>query len=241
MHYPALPHMEFAGNSGHDEYADMLIQTDHNVGRMLDAIDQLGIRDNTVVIFTADNGAEHPDNGDGQNAGWTGPWAGTYFTAMEGGLRAPFIVRWPGKVPEGQISNEIVHIVDIYPTLASIAGAKVPEDRAFDGLDMSEFFFGKRAKSDREGFVIFDGDDLRAMKWRNWKWHNAWQETKYDPVERFSTVPRLVDLIRDPRETRQVVEPYRTSWAITGSSPPRDIAPFPISRYKGITSRPWRK
>ncbi len=208
MHYPTLPHSDFDGKSGHGGYADMLMQTDHYVGQMLDAIEQLGVRDNTVVIFAADNGAEHPDNGDGQFAGWTGPWRGTYFTAMEGGLRAPFVMRWPTKVPAGQVSNEIVHIVDIYPTLAAIAGAKVPGDRAFDGIEMLNFFLGKNTKSGREGFVIFVGDDLRGMKWRNWKWHNAWQVTKYDAVQRFSTVPKIVDLIRDPRETRQVVEPY---------------------------------
>ena len=85
------------------------IQTDHYVGLMLDAIKKLGITDNTIVIFAADNGPEHPDNGDGQWAGWTGPWSGTYFTGMEGGLRAPFIVRWPGQVPAGRIDNERVH------------------------------------------------------------------------------------------------------------------------------------
>lgn len=208
MHYPTLPHPDFEGKSGHGEYADMLVQTDHYVGQMLDTIEQLGIANNTIVIFAADNGAEHPDNGDGQYAGWTGPWAGTYFTAMEGGLRAPLIIRWPGKIPAGHVSNQIVHIVDIHPTLARLAGAKIPDDRAFDGVDMADFFLGKRDKSGREGFVIFVGDDLRAMKWRNWKWHNAWQETKYDPIERFSTVPKIVDLVRDPRERRQVVEPY---------------------------------
>ncbi len=210
MHYPALPHPDFDGKSGHGHYADMLMQTDAYVGQMLDAIDELGIRDDTVVIFAADNGAEHPDNGDGQYAGWTGPWAGTYFTAMEGGLRAPFLVRWPDQIPGNTVSNEIVHIVDVYPTLTAIAGAEIPGDRAFDGIDMSNFMTGKQDKSGRDGFIIFVGDELRALKWKTWKWHNAWQETKYDPVQVFSTVPKLVDLIRDPRETRQVVEPYNT-------------------------------
>jgi arylsulfatase len=209
-HYPTLPHPDFAGKSGHGDYTDMLMQTDHYVGQMLDALEKLGIEDETLVIFTADNGPEHPDNGDGQYSGWTGPWAGTYFTAMEGGLRAPFIARWPGKVPAARVSNEIVHIIDLFPTLAAIGGAEVPRDRALDGVDMSEFFFGKRAQSGREGFIIFVGDDLRGMKWRNWKWHRAWQETKYDPVQEFSTVPKIVNLIRDPREQRQVAEPYNT-------------------------------
>ena len=93
-----------------------------------------------------------------------------------------------------------------------MAGVKVPTDRAIDGVDMANFFFGKRAEPGREGFVIFVGNDLRAMQWRNWKWHFAWQETKYDPVQRFSTVPKIVDLTRDRREERQAAQPYN-NWA----------------------------
>lgn len=209
-HYPTLPHPDFAGKSGHGDYADMLVQTDHYVGRMLDALTELGVEDDTVVIFASDNGVEDPDAGDGQFSGWSGPWAGTYVTAMEGGIRVPFIMRWPGKVPAGAVNNAIVHLVDIFPTLAAFAGAKVPDDRPIDGIDMADFFLGKREDSGREGFVIYVGDDLRAVKWRNWKIHYAWQETKYSPVERFSTAPKVVDLTRDPREERQAAEPYNT-------------------------------
>lgn len=209
-HYPTLPHPAFAGKSGHGDYADMLVQTDDYVGQMLDALEELGIEENTLVILTADNGAEDPDIGAGQWSGLTGPWAGTYFTAMEGGLRVPCIIRWPGKVPAGRVSNEVVHVVDLFPTLATITGAKVPDDRAIDGVNMADFLLGKREKSGREGFVIFVGDDLRAVKWRNWKMHYAWQEKKNDPVLRFGTVPKVVDLTRDPREARQVAEPFNT-------------------------------
>jgi arylsulfatase A-like enzyme len=207
-HYPVEPHPDFAGVSGHGDYADSLMQTDYYLGQMLDALDQLGLTDDTIVIFTADNGPEHPDNGNGQASGWTGPWVGTYFTAMEGGLRTPFIVRWPERIPAGRVSNEIVHLVDIFPTLAALAGAEIPNDRAIDGIDMTDFFLGKHDRSGREGFVIFVGNDMRALKWRDWKIHFAWQETKYSPIERFSTVPKVVDLTRDPRESRQVAEPY---------------------------------
>ncbi|MBW4690901.1 MAG: arylsulfatase [Lyngbya sp. HA4199-MV5] len=209
-HYPTLPHPDFAGKSGHGDYADMLVQTDHYVGQLLHTIQQLGIRENTIVIFTADNGVEDPVVGDGQYNGWSGPWAGTYFTAMEGGLRVPFIIRWPNKIPAGAVNNEIVHSVDLFPTLAAIAGANVPDDRAVDGVNMADFFLGNRSQSGREGFVIFVADDLRAVKWRNWKLHYAWQETKNSPIVRFSTMLKVVDLTRDPRETRQVAEPYNT-------------------------------
>jgi arylsulfatase len=210
MHYPTLPHPDFAGKSGHGDYADMLVQTDHYVGQLLEAIAKLGIEKNTIVIFTADNGVEDSNVGDGQYSGWSGPWAGTYFTAMEGGLRVPFIIRWPDKIPAGKVTNEIVHEVDIFPTLASFTGAKVPSDRAVDGINMADFFLGKNPKSGREGFVVFVADDLRAVKWHDWKLHYAWQETKTSPIARYSTVAKLVDLTRDPHEARQVSEPYNT-------------------------------
>ncbi len=207
MHFPTHPHPDFIGKSGNGMYTDMLVQTDHYVGRLLNAIKDMGIEPDTLVIFTADNGPETPDNGDGHMNGWTGPWAGTYFTALEGGLRAPFIVRWPGKIPAGGKSNEIVHIVDLFPTLSKIAGVKVPSDRPIDGTDMTDFFLGKRDGSNREGFPIFVGNDLYAIKWRNWKAHFIWQETKYSPKKIYSTVPKVVNLITDPREERQVAEP----------------------------------
>lgn len=208
MHYPSLPHPEFTGKSGHGDYADMLVQTDHYVGQMLEALAALGVQDDTLVIFASDNGPEPAENGGGQWSGWTGPWGGTYFTAMEGGLRAPCIVRWPGKIPAAQVNNEIVHIVDLFTTLVDMAGAAVPKDRPIDGINMTEFFLGKRPQSGREGFVIYVGDDLRAVKWKDWKWHFAWQETKYSPIERFSTLPRAIDLTRDPREMRQAGQPF---------------------------------
>jgi len=210
MHYPTFPHPDFAGKTGHGDYADMLVQTDHYLGQMADAIEELGIEKDTIVIFAADNGAEDPDNGGGLMSGWTGPWAGTYFTAREGGLRAPCIIRWPGNIPAGQVSNEIVHIVDLFPTLARVAGVETPTDRPIDGVDHSDFLFGRNEKSNREGFVIFVGDTLYGAKWRNWKVHLIWQETKFSAPQSFSTVPKVVDLITDPREERQVAEPYNT-------------------------------
>jgi arylsulfatase A-like enzyme len=210
MHYPTLPHPSFASNTGNGDYADMLVQTDHYLGQMVDALQGLGIEANTIVIFAADNGAEDPENGGGLMSGWTGPWAGTYFTALEGGLRAPCVIRWPGNIPAGQESNEIVHIVDLFPTLAKMAGLEAPTDRLIDGVDQSEFLLGKSEKSNREGFAIFVGETLHGAKWRNWKVHLVWQETKFSTQQLFSTVPKVVDLITDPREERNVAEPYNT-------------------------------
>ena len=99
----------FAGKTGNGDWADMLAEMDYNVGLILDAVDRLRIRDNTIVIFVSDNGPEFVRPWDG----WAGPWRGQYFTAWEGGIRVPFMIRWPGKIPAGRVSDEIVHGVDM--------------------------------------------------------------------------------------------------------------------------------
>src|SRR5690349_18867304 len=131
VHFPTLPNPKYAGKTGFGDFPDALAEMDAHVGEILDAIDALHIRDNTIIVFTSDNGPE---------ASWpwqgsSGPWRGYYFTHMEGSLRVPFIVRWPQRIPAGRVSNEIVHAVDTFTTLAKLAGASVPQDRAVDGVD----------------------------------------------------------------------------------------------------------
>jgi arylsulfatase len=142
-------------------------EMDHRVGQVVDEIDALGRREDTMLIFASDNGPEFRRPW----RGTAGPWRGTYHTAMEGALRAPFMIRWPGEIPAGRVSNEIVHVTDLYTTLARIAGAQVPADRPLDGVDQLDFFRGNRTKSNREGFVYYIKDELRAAKWRDWKMH----------------------------------------------------------------------
>jgi arylsulfatase len=199
MHIPTLPILEFAGKTGNGDWADCLAEMDYRTGQILDAIKQAGIEDNTLVIFTSDNGPEatHPWEGD------SGPWRGTYFTAMEASLRAPFIIRWPGKVPAGSVNNEIVHIVDMYTTLAHLCGAEVPKDRAIDGVDQLDFFLGKQKSSNREGFPAYVADRLTAVKWRDWKMHLIKQDNMYDVPERLP-LPKIINLLTDLKEEHDV-------------------------------------
>jgi arylsulfatase len=199
MHIPTLPNLEFAGKTGNGDWADCLAEMDYRTGQILDAIKQAGIEDNTLVIFTSDNGPEatHPWEGD------SGPWRGTYFTAMEASLRAPFIIRWPGKVPAGSVNNEIVHIVDMYTTLAHLCGAEVPKDRAIDGVDQLDFFLGKQKSSNREGFPAYVADRLTAVKWRDWKMHLIKQDNMYDVPERLP-LPKIINLLTDLKEEHDV-------------------------------------
>jgi arylsulfatase A-like enzyme len=198
VHMPTLPNPEFAGKTGNGDWADCLAEMDYRTGQILDAIKEAGIEENTVVIFASDNGPEATDPWEGDS----GPWRGTYFTAMEASLRAPFIIRWPGKVPAGRVSNEIVHIVDMYPTLAHVGGAKIPDDRPIDGIDQLDFFLGKET-SNRDGFPAYVADRLSAVKWHNWKMHLIWQVNMYDPLVTLP-LPKVINLLTDLKEERDV-------------------------------------
>jgi arylsulfatase len=206
-HLPTLPNPAFAGKTGNGDWADMLAEMDANVGQMLDAVDRLGIRDNTIVIFTSDNGPEFVRPYDG----WAGPWRGQYFTAWEGGIRVPFMIRWPGRVPAGRVSDQIVHGVDLFPTLASLAGACVPNDRPVDGVDQSSFFLGKTDASAREGIPIWCAERLQAVKWRQYKVHFYQQDTMISPPVRLP-IPFLFNLYTNPREDPD--KPTLDTWVI---------------------------
>ncbi|MFC4861025.1 arylsulfatase [Pseudomonas sp. MAHUQ-62] len=206
-HMPTQPNPAFAGKTGNGSWADSLAEIDHRAGQVLDALKAAGVEDNTLVILASDNGGEATDPWRGAN----GPWRGTYFTAMEASLRAPFILRWPGQVPAGRVSNEIVHIVDLYTTLAHVGGAEVPTDRAVDGVDQMAFFSGKQDKSNREGFPAYVADRLSAVKWRNWKLHFIKQDEMYDPPQPLP-FPRLHNLLTDLREERDVT--VENTWVL---------------------------
>jgi len=211
-HFPTLPHPDFVGKSGNGPWADLLMQIDSYTGELLDTINALGISENTIFIFTADNGPEAFDFGstnltvETATHGSPGPWRGTLFTGFEGALRVPFIVRWPEKIAAGRSSDEIVHAMDLLPTIAKLAGGKVPKDRVIDGIDMSEFFIGKKKKSGRDGFIVYMGKDIFGVKWRNWKLHfkeqNAWNS-----IMRTYTMPRVYNLMTDPQERDNVLFP----------------------------------
>lgn len=198
VHFPTLPNPKFAGTTGAGDFADSLAEMDANVGGMLDAIDELRIRNNTIVVFTSDNGPEATWPWQGSS----GPWRGYYFTHMEGSLRVPFIIRWPGKVPAGRVSNEIVHEVDTFVTLAGLAGAgrAVPQDRPIDGVDQGDFLLGRTEQSARESFPIFVADRLEGAKWRNWKvvFYDE-QRDWWTPPTKLGT-PKAFNLLTDPKE-----------------------------------------
>jgi arylsulfatase len=193
-HEPVDAHPDFKGKTGNGSFADVLAQTDVYVGELLDTIDELGLRDNTIFIFTSDNGRE----GIRRSFGSTGVWRGTMFSPYEGSLRVPFLIRWPGKIPAKQVSNDIVHAIDLFPTLANFIGGDIPQDRTLDGVDQSDFLMGKAKKSARESMVIYLTSELFGAKWRNWK--ILLKELDTDYAIKDIAYTSIYNLIIDPKE-----------------------------------------
>ena len=209
MHMPVAPREEFKGKSGHGIWADSLMQLDADVGTLLDYLEELGIADNTIVVFSGDNGAEEfePDRGH------PGFFDGSYFTGMEGSLRTPAIIRFPGTVPPGKQSNEIVHITDMFTTLINWTGADVPRDRVIDGIDQRSFLEGRQEESDRQGFPYWMGETMYGVKWQNFKVVFVLQRTFTEPAQRLAT-PHIVNLDVDPKERKPFNFPHIHSWVM---------------------------
>lgn len=207
-HMPVLPHPEFKGSTGNGDFADVLHQTDVYVGRLLAAVDRLNIADDTIFIFTSDNGPDPTT----PHTSFAGPWSGSYFTGREGSLRVPFIIRWPGNIPAGGVSNEIVHQMDLFPTVAQIIDADLPQDRIIDGIDQLEFFTGAKENSNREHVIVYVGSELYGVKWRNYKVMGKEIDKAFADPTRSYGVPLIYDLHVDPKEA----EPLNSQWYHNG-------------------------
>jgi len=212
-HFPAIPHPDFQGKSGNGQWADVLTQVDSYAGELLNEVRRLGIERDTLFIFTADNGPEALGHGstnfniDTPINGTSGPWRSTLFTSYEGALRVPFVAKWPGKIDAGRVSDEIMHEMDLFPTFAKLAGGKVPTDRPIDGIEMKDFLLGKKDESGRDGFIVYMGNDIFGVKWRNWKLHMKEQEG-WDGSLTTLTMPRVYNLLTDPQERTNVLFPH---------------------------------
>jgi arylsulfatase A-like enzyme len=213
IHPPFTPHADFKGKSRAGAYADIQMEVDHNVGRILDAIEQAGIEGETIVILSGDNAAGE-DTGEG---GSNGPWRGGLSTAYEGGTRTVGMVRWPGKVKAGRVSDEIVSDLDWFATLAHFAGeeGRIPKDRPYDGFNQAAFLLGKQEKSDREHIVTYVGNRVFAVKWRSMKVHFFTAESTFAPIVEH-TFPQVYDIKNDPDEKSELwkEEGYAHLWVM---------------------------
>jgi arylsulfatase len=203
IHFPTLAHPDFAGTTGAGDIGDAMADTDYNVGLVLGAIERLGVEENTIVFWCTDNGAEERRPWRGS----AGPWNGFYNTAMEGGIRTPCVLRWPARIPAGQVSNEIIHQVDFFPTLAAAVGAPeiVPTDRPIDGVNQLPFWEGKQSHSNRtSALYMTQGGGLLAVKWRDWKFWYDYRPLPGAPAQ--SPTMRLFNLRSDPKEETNILD-----------------------------------
>ncbi len=220
FHPPWGVHPDFENKSGAGIYADTKMEVDHNVGQIVDAIEAAGIADDTIVILTGDNGAaNYPSPGlvTGEVGGSNGPWRGGLSTAYEGGMRTPAMVRWPGKIAAGRVTDEIIADLDWYPTIAHLIGEekRIPSDRPIDGIDQSDFVLGKQEKSKREHVVTYVGDTVYAVKWRNMKVHFAATEGTHSVVQTY-TFPQFFDIKEDVKESYELWgnDGYAHAWVM---------------------------
>ena len=166
VHFPLYPGKRFHGKSKHGLFGDWVEEVDWSVGQVLDTVRQLGLAENTMVIFTSDNGGQN------RHGAINLPLRGGKGSTFEGGMRVPTIAWWPTKIPAGTASDEIVSTMDILPTFTNLAGGKVPTDRKLDGHDIWPILDGsKDAKSQYEAFYYFRGFNLQCVRSGDWKLH----------------------------------------------------------------------
>ena len=224
MNIDASP--EFTGKSEGGLYGDVVEEFDHETGRLLDALEELDMAGNTLVIYTSDNGPWNQDaytvrkrineryvnwkeehaNFENDDIFWgeSGPLRNGKGSCYEGGLRVPCIVRWPGKVPADQVSDAIFATIDFLPTFATLTGAGIPEDRKIDGVDQTNLLLGKSDEGSRDNFFY-----VNAYRKGNWKYlaaeHNMFG---YARDNERKIEEELYDLSVDLGETNNLAAQY---------------------------------
>ncbi len=205
---------KFKGKSKGSLYGDVVEEFDYETGRLLDVVDELGLRENTLVIYTTDNGPwnqpAYYEKKQGHPKGsifWgnAGPLRNGKGSCYEGGYRVPCIVRWPGKVPAGRVSDAIFATIDFMPTFANLAGFKVPDDRVMDGVDQTELLLGKSKQGARDNFVYLSN----AVRQGKWKYLTAnHQVPGYAQDRERKQVEELYDLEADVGERNNLAAKY---------------------------------
>jgi arylsulfatase A-like enzyme len=193
VHFPLYPSDKFRGKSPNGLLGDWVEEVDWSVGQVLDALRELGLAEKTLVIFTSDNGGSLPHGSDNT------PLRGSKGQTFEGGIRVPTLAWWPGKIPAGTSTDGITSNMDVLPTFARLADAKVPSDRKIDGIDLWPVLAGdSSAKPPRDHFFYFRGLELDAVRSGPWKLHLA----------KDKQAPQLYHLGNDIGEAKNVAKEH---------------------------------
>lgn len=167
-HVPIAASDQFKGKTGNGLYADMILEIDDSVGQVVAKLEELNLAENTLVIFTSDNG---PWAMFGNHAGEAGPFRGSKGMCFEGGMRVPCVAYWPGTIPPGTESDQLTTAMDLLPTVAALAGAQLP-GVTIDGHDIAPILLGKTdAKTPYDAFFYYYPGELHAVRVGDWKLH----------------------------------------------------------------------
>ena len=209
-HVPLFASSAFAGKTGQGVYADVIAEIDWSVGRLLETLRRYDLESQTLVVFTSDNG---PWLSYGNHAGSAGPFREGKQTAFEGGVRVPFIARWPGRIPRGAVQHQPAMTIDLLPTFAAIAGASGPA-LPIDGRDIRPLLTNQRgATTPHDAFYFYWGNELHAVRSGRWKLHLPHPYRAVEAAGRDGAPGTLVrrelelslfDLETDPGETTNV-------------------------------------
>jgi arylsulfatase A-like enzyme len=225
IHEPILPNAKFTG-SPLGKYGDFIRELDGSVGQILDTLDRLKLADNTLVIFTSDNGGVvNPNNASASAATKAGlkingPLRGGKHSEWEGGFREPFIVRWPGKTPGGSVSNQVICLTDLLATFAGILNAPLPKGNAEDSFDVSRAFTERTPGVPvRDPVIVQSADATYAIRVGDRKFIERADPPKFESTrnarkaaqaekkraKQANAADELYDLKNDPYETKDVL------------------------------------
>lgn len=200
-HTPLFASPDFKGKSKRGLYGDVIEEIDHNAGRVLKHLKEIGIEDNTLVIFTSDNG---PWLIKGDHGGSALPLFEGKMTTFEGGQRVPCVMKWPGKIPAGSVCGEMALSMDLLPTFAQITGAAIPTEQALDGKNIIDLMTAKDgAKTPHEAFFYAQS----AVRSGDWKYHSR-EVFKVKATTRKSKGPTLYNLKEDIGESNNVIQQH---------------------------------
>lgn len=203
VHAPLAASDGFRGKSSRGLLGDAIEEVDWSVGQILQTLKETGLDDQTLVIFTSDNGAA---------AGSSAPWRGKKGTNFEGGVREPCLMRWPGRIPAGTTCSQIAGNIDLLPTFAKLVGVELAQDRTLDGRDITRLMFDPQSGPVRDTHLYFTANQtLAAIRQGDWKLFLAAptgngkaKKAKVAKNESAPTGPELYNLATDPSETKDV-------------------------------------
>lgn len=199
VHTPIHPGKAFQGSSQNGRFGDWVQEVDASVGRVFDTLRELQLDQNTLVIFTSDNGPWLIKGSDGGSAG---PLRGGKGSTWEGGVRVPTLAWWPSKIAPGSVCDTVTGTIDVLPTCMKIAGAEMPAEPVIDGRDLSPLLFGQSKESPREAHYYFSGYRLQAVRQGPWKLAIATQpeSMSQEVASDAKTNPRLYNLDQEISE-----------------------------------------